>query len=168
MVTIVTDKGEQNIICIDIGIGINTHHAIHIKQRKRINKEAKQVSDLNWGGVEAGVADVPDEGADAALEVGHGASRAAAGAAHPLDVFPTGAIGAGPRLGHGGSLELQNVFRQPNRAGASARLILSAEEDEPSRTQPWIRFQGGATAQHANPRPTGRREENRGSETDLD
>ena len=168
MVTIVTDKGEQNIICIDIGIGINTHHAIHIKQQKRINKEAKQVSDLNWGGVEAGVADVPDKGADAALEVGHGAARSAAGAAHPLDVFPAGSIGAGPHLGHGGSLELQNVFRQPNGARAPARLILSAEEDEPSRTQPWIRFQGGATAQHANPRPTGRREENRGSETDLD
>jgi hypothetical protein len=161
MVVNVTDKGEQSII--RIGIGINTHHAIHIIQQKWINKEAKRASNLNWGGVEAGVADVPDKGADTALEVGHGAARAAAGAAHPLDVVRTGAIGAGPHLGHGGSLELQNVFRQPNRARASARLILSAEEDEPNRTQPWIGFGGGTTAQHANPHPTERREEVEGA-----
>lgn len=143
----VTDKGEQSIIPIGIGIIYPSRYPYLNSRSDLITKQ----SDLNWGGVEAGVADVPDEGADAALEVGHGAARAATGAAHPLDVVPSRAIGAGPQLGHVGSLELRKkVFRQPNRARASARLIPSAAQDEgeaePNRTQPWIGLRGRTTA----------------------
>jgi hypothetical protein len=70
------------------------------------------------------------------VEVGHGAAGPAAGAAHPLDVFPTGAIGAGLDLGHG-------VHFEP-RSNSAGNQLPPEHVDYADRTELDPTMEGGA------------------------